>query len=107
MTLTLKSTSATSSHVEARLGPHLLHEEQRGDPQLLAPERRALEVHEAPPQPHAPPEKPAQFLLTDPKHKNKQQGTHHTAFIMRRLMVKYSPPTRITGNWSCTVPPLG
>lgn len=42
-------------NIEARLGPHLLHEEQRGDPQLLAPERRPLQVHEALAQPHVAP----------------------------------------------------
>ena len=43
------------TNIEARLGPHLLHEEQRGDPQLLAPERRPLQVHEALAQPHVAP----------------------------------------------------
>ena len=33
--------------------------------------------------------------------------SHQTAFIMRRLMVKYSSPMRMTGNWSSTPPPLG
>ena len=34
-------------------------------------------------------------------------AAHQTAFIMRRLIVKYWLSILITGNWSCTVPDLG
>jgi hypothetical protein len=33
--------------------------------------------------------------------------SYQIAFIMRRLIVKYRSPIRITGYWSCTVPFLG
>ena len=35
------------------------------------------------------------------------RAAHQTAFIMRRLIVKYWLSILITGNWSCTVPDLG
>ncbi len=92
------------SHIEARLGPHLLDEEQRGDPQLLPPERRPLDVHEAPPQPHVA---PGRSRVSPRMRQQALTQAYQTAFIMRRLMVKYSSPMRMTGNWSCTVPPLG
>jgi hypothetical protein len=75
-----------ATHIEARLRPHLLDEEQRGDAQLLAPERRALEIHKAPPQTHAPPA-PITPVTASGDTQEGSSRTNQTAFIIRRLMV--------------------